>query len=210
MVAAASDSHWYNTPPVAKRLDRRTQLLTAARAVFAKKGYDEATVSEIVTRAGVAQGTFYLYFPGKESLAGAFAEQLSERFAEVAAEKSARARSFDGALVRLFEAAYVVADEHRDIFLVANRGLELVDDFDEWMTRTAPAREWLEGFLRHWQEQGALDQRLRPAVSARILRDQLDRAAKAFILFGDRNYGRDLAELLRRGLVTGRAAAASA
>ena len=105
-----------------KRLDRRTQLLTSARAVFGKKGYEEATVSEIVGRAGVAQGTFYLYFPGKESLAGAFAEQLSERFAEVAAEKSARSRSFESALVRVLEAAYVVADEHRDIFLVANRG----------------------------------------------------------------------------------------
>jgi AcrR family transcriptional regulator len=192
---------------MAKRLDRRTQLLTAARSVFAKKGYDEATISEIVTRAGVAQGTFYLYFPGKESLAGAFAEQLSERFAEVAREKSARARTFDGALVRLFEAAYVVADEHRDIFLVANRGLELVDNLDEWMTRTAPARECLESFLTAWQEQGAIDARIRPAVTARVLRDSLDRAAKAFILFGDRNYGRDLAELLRRGLAPGRAAA---
>jgi AcrR family transcriptional regulator len=193
---------------MAKRLDRRTQLLTAARSVFAKKGYDEATVSEIVTRAGVAQGTFYLYFPGKESLAGAFAEIVSERFAEVAAEKTSRSRSFDSALVRIFEAAYVVADEHRDIFLVANRGLELVDDFDEWMNRTAPAREWLEGFIKEWQGHGVIDARVRPAVTARVLRDALDRAAKAFILFGDRNYGRDLAELLRRGLVTGRAAVA--
>lgn len=195
---------------MAKRLDRRTQLLGAARSVFAKKGYDEATVSEIVTRAGVAQGTFYLYFPGKESLAGAFAEIVSERFAEVAAEKTARSRSFDSALVRIFEAAYVVADEHRDIFLVANRGLELVDDFDEWMNRTAPAREWLEGFIKEWQQHGVIDARVRPAVTARVLRDALDRAAKAFIVFGDRNYGRDLAELLRRGLVTGRAAAAVA
>jgi AcrR family transcriptional regulator len=186
---------------VPTRLDRRTQLLTAARATFAKKGYDDSTVAEIVGRAGVAQGTFYLYFPGKESLAGAFAEQVSERFAEVAAEKTARSRSFDSALVRLFEAAYTVADEHRDIFLVANRGLELVDDFDEWMNRTAPAREWLEQFIREWQEHGAIDSRIRPGVSARVLRDSLDRAAKAFILFGDRNYGRDLAELLRRGLM---------
>src|SRR3954471_13941899 len=132
---------------MAKRLDRRAQLLTAARAVFAKKGYDEATVSEIVGRAGVAQGTFYLYFPGKEALAGAFAEMVSERFAEVAGEKSARSRSFESALLRVLEAAYVVADEHRDIFLVANRGLELIGDLDEWMTRTAPAREWVEGFV---------------------------------------------------------------
>jgi AcrR family transcriptional regulator len=193
---------------MAKRLDRRSQLLTSARTVFAKKGYDDATVSEIVGRAGVAQGTFYLYFPGKESLAGAFAELLSERFAEVAAEKSARSRSFDTALVRVLEAAYVVADEHRDIFLVANRGLELVDDMDEWMNRTAPAREWLEGFVAEWQRQGAIDPRIRPGVTARVLRDSFDRAAKAFILFGDRNYGRDLAEMLRRGLATGRVAPA--
>jgi AcrR family transcriptional regulator len=192
---------------MAPRLDRRTQLLNAARSVFAKKGYDDATVSEIVGRAGVAQGTFYLYFPGKESLAGAFAEALSERFAEVATERTARCRSFDTALIRVFEAAYLVADEHRDIFMVANRGLELVDDLDEWMNRTAPARQWLEGFVADWQRQGVVDNRIRPAVTARILRDALDRAAKAFIMFGDRNYGRDLAELVRRGLAPGRAAA---
>jgi AcrR family transcriptional regulator len=189
---------------MAKRLDRRTQLLFSARAVFAKKGYDDATVSEIVRRAGVAQGTFYLYFPGKEALAGAFAELMSERFAEIATEKTARARSFDSALARLFESAYLAADEHRDIFMVVNRGLELVDDLDEWLNRTAPAREWLEGFVRQWQVHGVVDGRIRPAVTARVLRDSLDRAAKAFILFGDRNYGRDLAELLRRGLVAGR------
>jgi AcrR family transcriptional regulator len=190
----------------ARAIDRRTQLLLAARTVFAKKGYEEATVSEIVRRAGVAQGTFYLYFPGKESLAGAFAEIISERFAELAAEKTARSRGFESALVRLFEAAYQMADEHRDIFLIANRGLELVDDLDEWMNRTAPAREWLEQFVRYWQTEGVVDQRIRPATTARVLRDSLDRAAKAFILFGDRQYGRDLAELLRRGLAPGRAA----
>jgi AcrR family transcriptional regulator len=193
---------------MARRLDRRTQLLTSARAVFAKKGYDEATVSEIVGRAGVAQGTFYLYFPGKEALAGAFAEQVSERFAQVATEKTARSRSFDTALVRVLEASYAVADEHRDIFLIANRGLELVDDLDEWMNRTAPAREWLERFIRDWQRQGSIDPRIRPGVTARVLRDTLDRSAKAFILFGDRNYGRDVAEMLRRGLATGHAASA--
>jgi AcrR family transcriptional regulator len=187
-----------------RALDRRSELLSAARSVFAKKGYEDATVSEIVGRAGVAQGTFYLYFPGKESLAGAFAENLSERFAELAEEKTYRCRTFDSGLARVFEAAYETADEHRDIFLIANRGTELLDDLDEWMNRTAPAREWLEKFVRQWQAQGAVDPRARPAVTARVLRDGLDRAAKAYILFGDRHYGRDLAEMLRRGLVVAR------
>lgn len=183
-----------------RSLDRRAQLLEAARGVFSNKGYEAATVSEIVGRAGVAQGTFYLYFPGKEALAGAFAETISEQLARTAAERTARCRTFDSALARVFEAAYETADAHRDVFLIANRGLELLDDLDEWMRRTAPAREWLEGFVRYWQAQGAIETRLRPQVTARVLRDALDRAAKAYVLFGDRNYGRDLAELLRGGL----------
>src|SRR5947209_18950771 len=182
------------------RTDRRSQLLAAARSVFARKGYDEATISEIVSRAGVAQGTFYLYFPGKEALAGAFAELFAERLAIVAEERTSRCRSFDTAFLRLLESAYEVADEHRDVFLIANRGLELLDDLDEWMNRTAAMRDWLENFIAHWQAAGAVDPRLRPAVTARVLRDGIDRAAKAYILFGDRNYGRDLAELLRRGM----------
>lgn len=180
--------------------DRRNELLSAARAVFAAKGFESATVAEIVKRAGVAQGTFYLYFPGKEALASAFAEIVGERFAEAAAERTARSRSFDGALTRLFDAAYVAADDYRDVFHVANRGLELLEDMDEWMDRTAPAREWLESFIRAWQENGAIDARIRPALTARVLRDALDRAAKAYIVFGDRNYGRDLCEMFRRGL----------
>ena len=187
-------------PTRGRSADRRTELLAAARSVFAKKGYEDATVAEIVASAGVAQGTFYLYFPGKEALAGAFAELVSERFAAIASEKTARSRSFDTALARVLESAYQVADEHRDIFLIANRGVDLVDDLDEWMTRTAPAREWLEAFVRIWQTHGAIDGRTRPAVTARLLRDALERAARAYILFGDRNYGRELAELLRRGL----------
>ena len=168
--------------------------------VFAKKGYDSATVSEIVGRAGVAQGTFYLYFPGKEALAGAFAESVAERFAEVADEKTSRSRSFDAAVAKLFEAAYTVGDEFRDVFLIANRGLELVEDLDEWMNLTAPSRDWIERFVREWQVQGSIDARIRPAVTARVLRDALDRAAKSYVVFGDRNYGRDMAEMFRRGL----------
>jgi AcrR family transcriptional regulator len=190
-----------DVPARTRPANRRSELLSAARTVFGKKGYEGATVSEIVGRAGVAQGTFYLYFPGKDALAGAFAETLATRFAQLADEKTSRSRSFDAALGKLFEASYEVADEYRDVFLIANRGLELVDDLDEWMTLTAPARDWLETFVKTWQANGVIDQRARPQVTARVLRDALDRAAKAYVVFGDRNYGRDVAEMFRRGLV---------
>jgi AcrR family transcriptional regulator len=59
---------------------RRNDLLNAARDVFAKKGYHEARVEDIVAAAHVAKGTFYLYFPDKRS---AFAELVDQLFARI-------------------------------------------------------------------------------------------------------------------------------
>jgi AcrR family transcriptional regulator len=44
------------------RDERRAQLVHAAREVFGAKGYHDATVDDITRAAGVAKGTFYLYF----------------------------------------------------------------------------------------------------------------------------------------------------
>jgi AcrR family transcriptional regulator len=48
--------------------ERRLELLRAARDVFSTKGYHAAKIDDIVTRAGVAKGTFYLYFSDKRSV----------------------------------------------------------------------------------------------------------------------------------------------
>ncbi len=56
--------------------ERRDQILTSARKVFAKVGYARATVEDIVKEAGVARGTFYLYFEDKREAL----EELIDRF----------------------------------------------------------------------------------------------------------------------------------
>lgn len=60
------------------RAARREQILQAARAVFAERGYHQTTVSAIVARCRVAQGTFYLYFQSKREVF----EALLDRFTE--------------------------------------------------------------------------------------------------------------------------------
>jgi TetR/AcrR family fatty acid metabolism transcriptional regulator len=47
---------------------KRDRILRAAIDVFAQRGYFNAKVSEIARAAGVADGTIYLYFEGKEDL----------------------------------------------------------------------------------------------------------------------------------------------
>ena len=47
---------------------RRQQLLEVAEQLFLESGYGKTSVSRIVKTAGVAQGTFYLYFASKEQI----------------------------------------------------------------------------------------------------------------------------------------------
>lgn len=51
-----------------KKDAKRTAMMQAAVRVFAEKGYHAATVRDIVAAADVAVGTFYFYFPDKETL----------------------------------------------------------------------------------------------------------------------------------------------
>jgi len=48
--------------------ERRRELLAAARDAFVEKGFQAATVDDIVANADVARGTFYLYFSDKRDV----------------------------------------------------------------------------------------------------------------------------------------------
>ncbi len=65
------------SPHLAKKQDRRRdQVLDAAAAVFAEKGFHEATTRDIADRLGLLPGSLYYYFDSKEA---AFAEVCRRR-----------------------------------------------------------------------------------------------------------------------------------
>ncbi|HMV67015.1 MAG TPA: TetR/AcrR family transcriptional regulator [Myxococcota bacterium] len=64
----------------AQRVERRASMLEAAMRVFAERGYHDASIADIVSAAGVARGTFYLYFQSKNEVFLALLDELSGRF----------------------------------------------------------------------------------------------------------------------------------
>jgi AcrR family transcriptional regulator len=76
------------------RIERRQQILVAARDVFAKRGYHQATIDDIVAATGVARGTFYLYFEDKravfEDLIDRFSAQLTMAIARIVTDDPRR------------------------------------------------------------------------------------------------------------------------
>jgi len=68
--------------------ERRGQILRGALVVFSQKGFHGATIREIASAAGLAEGTIYLYFPSKQDvLRGVFALIAEEASAAPAADR---------------------------------------------------------------------------------------------------------------------------
>lgn len=58
---------------------RRQQILAAARDLFARRGYHQTTIDDIVAEAGVARGTYYLYFEDKRAIFSDLIDRFAQR-----------------------------------------------------------------------------------------------------------------------------------
>lgn len=130
---------------------RRAELIEAATRLFAEKGLEETAVSDIVAAAGVAQGTFYLYFESKAEVANAVvvnvSEQIVEGVEEIANEPDTPA--LDKLLRMRDELLAVVSDDRALLEFFHRPGNEA---FHDRVSRDAV--RLLEPALEHVVEQG--------------------------------------------------------
>jgi len=61
----------------------RTELIEAARRLYATRPFDSVTVDEVVGAAGVAKGTFYVHFDSLAELQGVIADELARELDEL-------------------------------------------------------------------------------------------------------------------------------
>jgi AcrR family transcriptional regulator len=82
-------------PKRARGKERVATLLRAATAVFAEKGYEAATMTEIAARAGAPIGSLYQFFPVKAALADTLVEGYISLLAADLEALAARANRID-------------------------------------------------------------------------------------------------------------------
>jgi AcrR family transcriptional regulator len=105
-------------PSTARGEATRQRVLEAAEEVFGAKGYHGASVTEITRAAGVAQGTFYLYFRGKKEIFLDLVDGLSNRLIAVSREASASAENYLERQRAGFVAFLEFARTHRHIYRI--------------------------------------------------------------------------------------------
>ena len=176
-------------PATPEQTAKRRRILDAAVRVFARKGYFGARVSEIAQKAGVADGTVYLYFRDKEDV-------LSSVFEDVVAEHVARGRKEllhlpDGAsrLRRLAEYHLQLLGGNPDLAVVFQVELRQSTKFMERFTATAFQDYFclIEDTIEQAQREGSVRTDLSRKLLAKALFGILDEMVTSWIL-GDRDY----------------------
>jgi AcrR family transcriptional regulator len=114
-------------PSTARGQRTRQKLVEAAEVVFGEKGFERASISDITREAGVALGTFYLYFADKRALLVEVVDGLGARLhrqlaAAIAGERDRLAVERAG-----FRAFFAFVTRHRLLYRVV-RQTEFVDE----------------------------------------------------------------------------------
>ena len=96
----------------------RRRLIESAEQVFAELGYHDASIVKITEAAGVAQGTFYLYFASKKEIFDELVRDLNLRVRHAMAEGAAKGKTRVEAEVLGFQAFFRFTAEHTALYRI--------------------------------------------------------------------------------------------
>jgi AcrR family transcriptional regulator len=137
----------------------------AAAALFAERGLDGATMSDIAEATGIPRATLYYYFEGKEAVFACMCGLVLDRFEEVLAAALAGGGSAAERLGRVVRAQLGFCAEHPAAFLAMHL------DLGRAARRAEMSQRILRSYLRPVAallEEGATDGTMRPVTSPRV------------------------------------------
>ena len=147
---------------------RRVQILNAARNVFKEKGYETATISEIVKQAGVAQGTFYLYFDSKKSIVIELARLPMAEMAEKLMKILSGTEPFEELLRNFVRLGFEVGAESPDLCRLMHMSSENTEAVKEFEAHSDVTRQAVGMFERFRSSGQMVD--MNPVVASEMFR----------------------------------------
>jgi AcrR family transcriptional regulator len=177
------------SPKVSDRsVGRRQQLLDAAAWTFARKGYRASAISDIIDRAQVARGTFYLYFDSKEQVFLAIVEDFHDRIKRMLEEPEGPVRLIEhngqAMLQRSFRRWLELFAAHRDaaaVILKEATSIEARFEAGAARLRELALRHFAERF-RRLQARGLVNTSVSPELVAHLQMAMIEELVIAFVL----------------------------
>ncbi|CEG21296.1 putative HTH-type transcriptional regulator YvdT [Planococcus massiliensis] len=167
-------------------MNKKDKIISAAISVFRQKGIEKTTISDIVKEAGIAQGTFYLYFPSKMALMPAIAEILVGKM-EDSLKRNVHSKDIAQQLTEIINALFEFTAENKDLTILMYSGLTQTSHLKDWELIYLPVYQWVENLLTIAQESNAIPSGIKIEYMARILIGMIEAAAEQNYLFNEQD-----------------------
>ncbi|PIC76019.1 TetR family transcriptional regulator [Sporosarcina sp. P19] len=164
-------------------MGKKTAIIYSAIEVFQEQGIEKTKISDIVKRAGIAQGTFYLYFPSKLSLMPAIAEVMVMKTIEIVKLTVDDEATYPKQFEQMVDAIFKVNKEYYEILAVIYSGIASTEHIREWESVYAPFYEWISEKLEAAKIAGAVRQSIKPERTAKIIIGLIESAAEQVFLY---------------------------
>ncbi|MEB2302155.1 TetR family transcriptional regulator [Lysinibacillus xylanilyticus] len=166
-------------------MSKEEKIIQAAIEVFREKGIEKTKVSDIVKTAGIAQGTFYLYFPSRLSVMPAIAKVMVEKIIAAINDGISIQEPFAKQLEKLVDIVFSLTEEYRDVFALIYAGITQTEHMKEWENIYAPYYEWMNNFLYEAQQEGTIRESLNTTRSSKLIIGLVESAAEQIYLYDD-------------------------
>lgn len=128
------------------------KILEAALTVMAENGFEKTSVSDIVREAGVAQGTFYLYFSSKSAVVPALAERILFQLLTTIKETHHHTDNIYQTIRNIIDVTFHITDKYKDVIIFCYSGMAYYNSFQKWEEIYRPYYQWFEGVLQSASE----------------------------------------------------------
>ncbi|MBP2078489.1 TetR family transcriptional regulator [Oceanobacillus polygoni] len=163
--------------------NKKEKIIHAAIDVFQEKGIEKTKVSDIVKGAGIAQGTFYLYFSSKLSVMPAIAQVMVEKMMEEMKEHVNEKRPFDKQLEQVVDVVFDITNSYRSIFAMVYAGLASSEYLQQWEKIYQPYYEWMGTFFKQPKAKEVLREDLSIEPSVKLVIGLIESAAEQVYLY---------------------------
>ncbi|WHY99284.1 TetR family transcriptional regulator [Peribacillus simplex] len=163
------------------------KILKASIEVISEKGLDKTSISDIVKKAGVAQGTFYLYFSSKKALIPAIADNLLTITLEGIKENIQGKEKFWAVLEVVIDETFNITDAHKDVIVLCYSGLAIDHSMEKWESIYQPYYSWLEDIIRRAIKNHEIISDINVKWTARMIINLIESAAERFYISHEQN-----------------------